>query len=223
MLHHRPYREASVIANLLVDGIGRVDAVVRLGSGRRSLKSILQPFQPLIFVVSGRHELKSLSQVEAMAPAIPLTGHSLYAGFYLNEILMRIIHHGGDALFFPYHQTLMALADTFAETPLRYFELSLLEELGAMPSLIQDGHGNALTAELRYQLLAEQGFWPVVDHVSRAFHYPGQSLINLCHRCLTADDLPVAKRLMRQLLQPLLGDKPLRSRQLFMAQQDTQC
>ncbi|MGL5668069.1 MAG: DNA repair protein RecO, partial [Shewanella sp.] len=52
VLHHRPYRESSALVNLLVDGIGRVDAVARVGSGKRSIKSILQPFQPLIFEFS---------------------------------------------------------------------------------------------------------------------------------------------------------------------------
>ena len=90
VLHHRPYRESSALVNLLVDGIGRVDAVARVGSGKRSIKSILQPFQPLIFEFSGKSELKNISQIEAAAPAVPLSGYSLYAGMYINELLMRI-------------------------------------------------------------------------------------------------------------------------------------
>ncbi len=38
ILHHRPYRESSVIVNLLVDGVGRIDALVRVGSGKKTLK-----------------------------------------------------------------------------------------------------------------------------------------------------------------------------------------
>ena len=105
VLHHRAYRESSVIVNLLIDGVGRVDAIVRTGSGKRSIKSILQPFQPLIIQFSAQSEAKNLSlktitHIEAAAPAIPLTGNSLYSGFYLNELTVRLlaVEHQTEAL-----------------------------------------------------------------------------------------------------------------------------
>lgn len=83
VLHHRPYKETSALVNLLVDGVGRVDAIVRLGSGKRSLKSIIRPFQPLIFQYLGKGELKTLTQVEAAAPAIPLQAKRCLQAFIL--------------------------------------------------------------------------------------------------------------------------------------------
>ncbi|MCF1427177.1 MAG: DNA repair protein RecO [Shewanella sp.] len=215
VLHSRPYRESSMIVNLLVDGEGRVDAVVRLGSGKRSLKSIIQPFHPLLFSLSGCSDLKTLSRVEPMSPAIPLHGDSLYAGMYLNELLMRLVHHGGESLFLVYHRAIMTLAREFGETQLRLVELALLKELGCMPCLTLDGLGQEILPEQRYQFLAEQGFWPLIEGVSDVRGWYGSALLGLDKAQITAEDLPALKMLMRLLLHPLLGDKPLRSRALF--------
>ncbi|MCL2913401.1 DNA repair protein RecO [Shewanella corallii] len=217
VLHSRPYRETSVIANLLVDGLGRVDAVVRVGSGKRNLKSIIQPFQPLIFSLTGRSELKTMTLVEPMSPAIPLTGKSLYAGIYLNELMIRTLQHGGETLFICYHKALMALAREFGEAQLRYVEMALLKELGAMPSLEHDGHGKEIEATLNYQYLVEQGFWPIADGAGKIRIWSGAGLQRFAQGSLIEEDLPAAKGLMRILLQPLLGEKPLLSRALFAA------
>ncbi|MGL5359228.1 MAG: DNA repair protein RecO [Shewanella sp.] len=216
VLHHRPYQESSALVNLLVDGIGRVDGVARVGSGKRSIKSILQPFQPLIFEFAGRSELKTLTQIEPAAPAVPLAGHSLYAGMYINELLVRTlpVHQTAESLFIIYHQTLVGLAATFCQAKLRYLELALLHELGAMPSLSRDTQGEPLNPPDYYQLLPELGFQFVLN--SRARHtYQGAMLIALKDNQLMPEHFLEAKRLMRAMLQPLLGTKPLLSRQLF--------
>lgn len=217
VLHHRPYRESSALVNLLVDGIGRVDTVARMGSGKRSIKSILQPFQPLIFEFTGKSELKNLTQIEAAAPAVPLSGHSLYAGMYVNELLVRTLsaQHHAETLFLTYHQLLVGLAEKFCESKLRYLELALLRELGAMPSLLRDTQGELLTPESSYQLVPEYGFQFVLN--SRTKHtYQGAMLIALNDNQLSEEQFLAAKRLMRSMLQPLLGNKPLVSRQLFI-------
>jgi DNA repair protein RecO (recombination protein O) len=227
VLHHRPFRESSVILNMLVDGIGRVDAITRLGSGKRSIKSIVQPFQPLLVQFNNQSEHKSLGlsnikQLEAAAPAMPLTGDSLYSGFYLNELLVRLlsVEHQGESLFVEYHKTLMALAGEFNSASLRYFELALLKELGALPSLAVDVQGEALLATSHYRFLTDEGFSPVLQSSSGAFTHSkgvldGEMLIALNEQKLTPLQLNQAKGLMRYLLTPLLGNKPLLSRQLF--------
>ena len=217
VLHHRPYRESSVLVNLLVDGIGRVDVVARTGSGKRSIKSILQPFQPLIFEFSGRSELKILTQVEAAAPAVPLTGNSLFAGMYINELLVRTlsVQHNAEALFLLYHQALVGLATRFCQSQLRYIELALLQELGAMPSLGRDTQGEPLNPEDYYQLVPELGFQFVLNSRARNA-YQGAMLLALSDNQLNDEQFLTAKLLMRSLLKPLLGAKPLLSRQLFI-------
>ncbi|MCE9679066.1 DNA repair protein RecO [Shewanella sp. AS1] len=215
VLHTRPYRESSVLVNLLVDGQGRVDCVARTGSGKSSIKSILQPFQPLLFQLGGRSSLKSLYQVEAASPAIPLSGEVSFAGFYLNEILVRCldVEHGAEQLFFTYHKTLMAMAAQFSQAQLRYFELALLKELGVMPSLEFDTTQEAIEPGGYYRLLQEEGFAPALGPKSN--HFSGQLLRDLDEGTLQETDFLQAKLLMRQLMTAVLGDKPLKSRALF--------
>ena len=227
VLHHRPFRESSVIVNLLIEGVGRVDAITRVGSGKRSIKSILQPFQPLIIQFSAQSEaknlgLKNITQIESAAPAMPLTGNSLYSGFYLNELLVRLlsVEHQAEGLFLEYHRALMSLAKGFCSSHLRYFEMALLHELGALPSLNYDSQGHELEAQCCYRFVAESGFLPVVQTKDSSFSHgkgnlTGAMLLALASQNLQTDQLNQAKGLMRYLLTPLLGNKPLLSRQLF--------
>ena len=215
VLHTRPYKESSVLVNLLVDGHGRIDCVARLGSGKSSIKSILQPFQPLLFQLSGRSSLKNLYQVEAASPAVPLSGEVSFAGFYLNELLVRClsVEHGAEQLFFTYHKTLMAMAAGFNQAQLRSFEIELLKELGVMPSLTLDMAQSPIEADFYYRLLSEEGFSTALGPKSN--HYSGELLLALEEGKLQESDFKQAKQLMRQLLSAVLGDKPLKSRALF--------
>lgn len=219
VLHTRPFRESSVLVNLLVDGKGRVDAVARLGSSKNSIRSIVQPFQPLIFQLQGKTDLKNLKQVEAASPAVPLTGNCLYSGLYLNELLIRCltVQHSAEELFFNYHQTLIAMAKEFNQSQLRYFELALLQELGTMPSLEYDPSGAEMTASGFYRLEVEHGFMPVIaTQYNQHKFFSGEMLFALKKQALSVEHFAEAKKLMRQLLAPTLGDKPLHSRSLFI-------
>jgi DNA repair protein RecO (recombination protein O) len=192
--------------------------VARTGSGKRSIKSILQPFQPLIFEFSGKSELKTLTQVEAAAPAVPLSGQSLFAGMYINELLVRTlsVQHNAEELFLIYHQALVGLAAKFCQSQLRYIELALLRELGFMPSLSRDTQGEPLVPDDYYQLVPELGFQFVLNSRARNT-YQGAMLTALNDNQLTDAHFLSAKLLMRSLLTPLLGTKPLLSRQLFVS------
>ncbi|MCL1050237.1 DNA repair protein RecO [Shewanella abyssi] len=219
VLHSRPFRESSVLVNLLVDGKGRVDAVARLGGTKNSIRSIVQPFQPLIFQLQGKSDLKNLKQVEAASPAVPLTGNCLYSGLYLNELLIRCltVQHSAEDLFFNYHQTLIAMAKEFNQSQLRYFELALLQELGTMPSLENDPSGAFITASGFYRLEIDHGFIPVIATAyNQHKFFTGAMLVALKEQSLLAEHAREAKKLMRQLLAPTLGNKPLHSRSLFI-------
>lgn len=215
VLHTRPFKDSSVLVNMLVDGRGRVDCVARLGSGKTSIKSILQPFQPLIFQLSGRSSLKTMNCIEAGSPAVPLHGEVSFAGFYLNEISVRCItvDHGAESLFFTYHKTLMAMAAGFCESQLRYFELALLKELGLMPTLTLDLAQEAIDPDYYYRLLPDEGFVNALG--PKQTHYSGEMLLALDQGRLEPQHLKQAKYLMRLMLAPCLGDKPLKSRALF--------
>ncbi|MEE4251313.1 MAG: recombination protein O N-terminal domain-containing protein, partial [Alcanivoracaceae bacterium] len=84
VLHRRPYRNTSVIVDLLSADSGRVSAIAR--GGQR--QPLLQPFRPLWVEWRGRGELRTLGTIEPAGIAYALQGEALYCGLYLNEILV---------------------------------------------------------------------------------------------------------------------------------------
>ncbi len=210
LLHRRPYRNTSLILDCLAQGHGRIGVVAR--GGRRDPQ--MQPFRPLLMTLSGRSELKTLRHVEADAAAVPLYGEALYCGLYLNELLVRLLHRDDpqDALLPLYQHTLEALAQAQlpADILLRRFEYQLLDQLGYGFSLEQDVSGQAIRADARYHLLPDQGLVAEQRGV-----YLGADLLAVAAEQWQPASRKLARQLMRAALAPHLGDRPLRSRELF--------
>jgi len=168
MLHHWDWSETSLILDLFTREQGRV-VVAAKGAKRpySQLRPVLLPFQRLQ-VQLGRlptgaegGELQTLRSAEWAGGAPMLGGEALFSGFYLNELLMKLIarHDPHPALFDAYAATLPALVagdDSRTQAALRAFELVLLREIGLLPDLkrvsatlepVLGGHGYALRPE----------------------------------------------------------------------------
>lgn len=221
LLHSRPYRETSALAWLLTLEDGRLNAVVRGVRTKKSrYRALLQPFTPLMIRVSGNHDLKTLIGLEATAAPHWLQGEALVCGLYANELLSRLLltSQACPVLFRDYSLLLQLLNDKQQREPaLRRFELSLLEHLG-FPLVFTDTQGQTLSANTCYRWLPEQGFLAV-----NALAEPSQNIYSGASLLAIADDAwqeqltrQTAKSLTRLLLNPLLGSKPLQSRQLFI-------
>lgn len=219
LLHSRPYRETSALAWLLTLEDGRVDALVRGVRSRKSrYRALLQPHTPLLVQLTGQHELKTLTGLEATSAPHWLQGEALVCALYANELLCRLLLPGlpCPVLFRDYSLLLELLKDAEQREPaLRRFELSLLEQLGQAPEFL-DTQGQTLKADCWYQWLPQQGFLPC-NNQNNSAGLTGASLL-----AIAADDWrekstrQTAKVLTRSLLTPLLGNKPLQSRQLFL-------
>lgn len=229
ILHHRPYRETSLILDLLTQDHGRISVIARgVRTARSRTRALLQPFTPLLVTWQGKSELMTMGAVEAQGAPIQLRGDHLLSAFYLNELLIRILHKHDPhpQLYTLYQTTLLELhsAQTTQKT-LRLFEKKLLEELGYSPQLQYDiPHGNPFVAEQHYQFYPEQGFelFQEGGSVADTFLFAGKSLIALATEQLDDEQsLRDAKRLMRILLAPLLGSQPLQSRKLFLEVEKT--
>ena len=83
VLHRRPFQDNSVLVDVFSLELGRVSAVVKhLRSQKSQTKSaLLQPFQPIVFTLRGKTQLKSLTRVDSREMPIALTGQRLYCGF----------------------------------------------------------------------------------------------------------------------------------------------
>lgn len=223
VLHSRPWRETSLLVELLTLDGGRVGTVargVRRANSKR--KGLVQPFLPLLVSCKGRGELKTLASLEAVSAPFTLKGEHLYCGLYLNELLMRLLAReiSFTGLFGRYRSLLIDLSCGEAAEPLlRRFELDLLKQLGVLPSLQHTGAGTSITPSHEYCLLPEQGFCPAPAS-GRGQHYKGELLLLLGSSESIPESLwPLAKRLTRELLKPLLGARPLHSRSLFQRAQ----
>ena len=180
MLHSYDWSESSLIVELLTRELGRV-AVVAKGAKRpySQLRAVLLPFQRLA-VGFGRGagggdgeaapEIFNLRAAEwnagdagVSAPISVLRGEALWSGFYLNELLLKLLARQDPhpRLFDGYAATLPLLAagdEGAAQAALRAFELLLLREIGVLPSLGEEAATlQPLQPEARYALRAEHG------------------------------------------------------------------
>ncbi len=222
VLHHRPYRETSLLLDLLTEEYGRITLVARgVRQSQSRLRPILQSFLPLLITWQGKTDLGTLLAVEANGHPTRLIGECLLSGLYLNELLMRVLHKHDPypQLYTIYQNTLLELQGASVEQKcLRLFEKKLLEEVGYGLQLACDvSSQKPLVAESHYSFFPEHGFELNAEKYSLATSFSGKSLLALANEELEDEVcLRDAKRLMRLALAPLLGQARLQSRQLFM-------
>jgi DNA repair protein RecO (recombination protein O) len=220
VLHRWPYSESSLLIDVFSRNHGRVMLIAK---GARRLKSkmrgTLLPFQGVLVGWSGRGEVRTLTGAEITGANVSLRGEPLMCAYYLNELLLRLLHRDDahERLFDIYDETLAALAVGDTEMALRSFERSLLEEIGYAMVLDTPGESDTLLeSEYLYRYLPERG--PVVDQPDLQDGVPvhGESLL-----AFTRGD-PLSERsrieikgLTRFLLARQLEGRRLLSREVF--------
>ena len=225
VLHVRSYRESSQIVDLLTQNHGRVGVVAR---GARRPKSawrgLLRPFQPIRASWIGRGSLQTLLAAEPTAVGLKLEGMRLMAGFYMNELLIALLHQGDPHpdLFAHYGAALGALSeDEVAEPVLRRFEISLLSEIGY--GLITDRdivNQQPLQPSMLYEYVADRGPVPLAEGASGDLVLSGAELTAIGHGDFAEPKiLGAAKRLLRAKLNWCLGGRPLKTRQVLASMQ----
>jgi DNA repair protein RecO (recombination protein O) len=218
VLSRKPYRETSLLIELLSRDYGRVGLVAKGARGKRAKwAGLLQPFNLLSLSWTGRSDLQTLTGVEWLGPVLQLDATRLYCGLYLNELVSRFLHRHDPHphLFLSYAESLKALAAAAnIERTLRLFETTLLNEVGYGLQLEYEAEGGKnIEPDKHYTYLPEQG--PVEAAVSKET-ISGTTLIGLRQKNLEHDDVLLeAKRLLRLLIAHHLGGKPLQSRAFF--------
>ncbi len=224
VLHSRPFRDSSLILDCFTRDYGRLSLVAK---GARSAKSrqrqLCQPFMALLLSWQGKSNLKTLIQLESCELPLRLTGNHLFSGFYLNELLIRLLPEQDSCpeIFDRYRQTLQSLAQQEDLEPvLRKFEFGLLEELGYRINLYRDADGIELDAQQNYRWQPEHGWLALSGEMGAAQGcrdgFPGEALLAMAMEDYrAAETRRVAKQLSRMMYQPLLGNRPLESRKLF--------
>ena len=225
LLHAHPYSETSLVLDVFARDHGRLAVLARGARRPRSaMRGVLLAFQPLELSWFGGGEVKTLARAEWQGGLPLLAGKSLLLGYYLNELLLKLLprEDAHPTLFDAYGAALAALARGTTETAeLRRFEKTLLRELGYGLALDRlAGSGEPLRPDGQYEYLVEQGGVEVLG-VPPRLTFAGKTLLDL-----SADDysdartLAESKLLMRQLMTYYLGGQALQSRRVFVELQD---
>ncbi len=221
ILHRYNYSETSLLLETFARDFGRVGLIAK-GARRASSdqRPLLNPFHPLLLDWAGRGELATLVRADAEQPAIPLQGKALYCGFYLNELLLRLLlrHDPHEDLFTWYQLALDRLRDpAHIEATLRVFEKRLLQAIGYGLVLDRSSDGEPINAERLYVYMPERGGVPADKRgleEGAAIH--GATLLGLHAEDLRDETvLRESKMLLRGVLAQYIGDKPLHTVRLF--------
>ncbi len=232
VLHRYDWSETSLILEVFTRHHGRV-ALVAKGAKRptSSFRPVLLPLQPLSLAFGGDGDIRTLKSAEWVGGHVMPTGEALLSGYYLNELLMRLLVRDDPhpRLFEVYAAAvrLLASGETHArQWALRAFELILLKDIGLLPALhVQTLVLQSLRADEHYALVPEAGLQRVSAedrHALRGSQWlalqaalddanPMTALLRDC-----ADLLIHLQRPMRLMLNYHCGVGALRTRQMML-------
>jgi len=223
VLHLKPYRDTSAIVDLLTPDYGRVSVVVRgVRKSKSPKRQLLNPFHGLLVSFQGESDLKLLTHFESHQNYFTLAGLHLYSGFYLNELLVRLLPEmdAHNDLFSLYQTSIQSLHQQHEIEPvLRRFEFRLLLELGYAISFTDDAiHHQPIKSDAYYRCDPEHGFIEVDENSLHGLILRGEDLLAIEQENYSYQTTRrAAKNLTRYLLKPLLGKRPLKSRELFLS------
>lgn len=220
MLHQRAYRENSKLVQFFSLEFGRIDGVLRGAQ--------VPLYQPVLAYATGKSALKTLSKLEWVGAPKNLQGSALFAGFYVNEILVRLapLEEAIPNTFAAYSRLLDDLqnlpqpddGNLALMTALRRFESVILTELGYAINFAQDFLGLPIQPEQLYRFTPTEGF-----SVNSSGELGSHLLVMadaeqaFSQQVLPADVIAMLSRVYRRALAVLLNDKPLKSRELWIS------
>ena len=232
VLHRYDWSETSLILEVFTRTHGRIALIAR-GAKRPSsnFRPILLPLQLLHVAFGGDAEIRNLKSAEWQGGHVMPTGDALLSGYYLNELLMRLLARDDPhpVLFDAYAATVQLLASQSINTlqvALRAFELRLLRDIGFLPRLdVQTATLARLDANAPYVLLAEAGLREAHDDdrtsLSGAQWLALQQaldgdapFVETMQACI--NHLPELKTQLRALLHYHCDVKVLKTRQMMM-------
>lgn len=165
VLHRYDWSESSLILEVLTRHYGRIALVAKgVKKPASSFRPVLLPLQLLHVAFGGDAEIRTLKSAEWVGGQAMPTGEALLSGYYLNELLLRLLARD-DAhprLFDAYAAAVQVIGGEHAspalEPALRAFELLLLREIGLLPALDMETLTLApLQPGARYSLVPEAG------------------------------------------------------------------
>lgn len=218
VLHRRPWRDTSLIVELLSREHGRIAGVARAARRAKSgFFGLTEPFRAIEASWVRRGEMVTLTGLEPSGRAGRLSGRAMWCGLYANELLLRLTPRDDpDAgIFDAYARLVPELAFPERQSnALRRFEVALLNALGVAPDLVSSGDsGEPVAPDLLYRMDPVAGPVPVSDHQDGV---RGAVLLALAKgEDVAAEDDAAALRLMRKLIEFQLDGRKLNTPAFF--------
>ena len=203
ILHKRPFNDRSALLDLFSPIAGTTRVVARITKQRKT-QSLQQLFTPLVCAWTMKNDLGALKMIEPGNGFHALTPKTLFCGFYINELILKLIpaHESATELFNAYEHCLGQLNQN-TQAALRTFEMILLEHIGQdLPLAPSNGCFD----------FTQQGWEPSTRDESFS-----DDLIQRIKQCQWDDDrvLLAAKQLNRVRISIALEHKELKSRTIF--------
>ena len=226
LLHARPFSETSLLVDLFTREYGRLMLIAKgarrgPSQSRGCSRGLLLPFKPLLASWAGKGQLPTLTSVEQNGHSAQMKGKPLASGFYLNELLLRLLHRhdSHETLFEHYHLAVTQLSE--AHSPrrvLRIFEKKLLRDIGFGAVLDHDAETfEPISAEQQYHYVLEKGPVRATQPDPHALTISGRTLHALREERFSSErELQEAQRLTRTLIDRQLNGRALRSRRVIM-------
>ncbi|HRO64021.1 DNA repair protein RecO [Thermomonas sp.] len=219
VLHARRWRETSLLVEVLSATHGRVGLVARgvQGPKRHALRAALQPLQSIRFDAVQKGELAQLTTAEAVDAAPQMPGEAALAGFYVNELCLRLVPRQAPQpeLHSAYARVRKRLhSGEMLAWSLRRFERDLLDALGVGPGYATAGNGEPIDPAARYRIDPEYGPRRLDGERSGAWRSGATGLALLALAADTqppADDVASLRLPLRAVLLHHLGGRGLKS------------
>lgn len=134
LLNSRPFRENSLIVDLLTEHSGLVSCFARVSKSRgKIIKGSVQPFIRLAVAWSGKGNLPSITTLEETG-RFNLAPSAMSTGLYYNELLYRLLpmQMPNEEVFAAYQTALYDISRGLTNTTRVNAEIALLKSLGIL-------------------------------------------------------------------------------------------
>ena len=217
LLHARSFGDTSIIADVFTESSGKVSIIAKGAKNPRSkFFGHLLPFSALRIIVTGKSEMKTLTQIDSNFFSQSVKGpHDLYTYLYVNELMMRLLPKGlpNQELYDLYQNFVeLARADDISELDLRAFELDLLDVLGYGINFDTDSKENTKFKDsIIYSYMPEKGF----HHAGNSEGFSANEIAAIKNRALDGIDKLKLKQLLKVAINACLDGRELSSRNFF--------
>ena len=217
ILHHRPYMNTSAIIDFITLNHGLLSVVAK-GVRRKGSKKkgTLLPFNELKISYNKKTDLGVLTNIESLAPHSFLKKKSLMAGYYINELTIRLATRNDSniELYNAYSFAINNLSNNVDPAKyVRIFEFKLLKSIGYGIDLTKEiATRKPVESNRYYKFEPENGLIATNKSSEDKNIFLGKNLISMANKDLNDSSvLRSAKRLLSIALSHQLGGRSLKT------------